>query len=137
MPWIHNVRNLDAVIAVDDNDCMNLLRLFNEPDGKALLSSRGVPGSSSNPFPLLGISGIGNLLASIKLARTTRWRRTRGRDLLTDSMQLYESRLRELTEQEGAFDKPAAVRARAISLEGQRGTCVLELTTRKKSACIT
>ncbi len=34
VPWIHNVRNTDAVAAIDDEDCMRLLRLFNEPAGR-------------------------------------------------------------------------------------------------------
>ncbi len=129
MPWIHNVRNTDAVIAVDDDDCMDLLRLFNEKEGKALLSSRGVPGTLIESLPLLGISGIGNLLASIKLAR---YYEMTEKDvvvtILTDSMELYGSRVRELGEQEGPFDQAAAVRAHAVSLEGQRSDNVLELT---------
>lgn len=129
VPWIHNVRNLDAVIAVDDRDCMNLLRLFNEPQGTKLLASRGVPAALIDSLPLLGISGMGNLLASIKLARYYEM----SKDdtvvtILTDSMQLYGSRVRELAEQEGPFDRDAAVRAMAVSLEGQRADNVLELT---------
>jgi len=30
IPWVHNVRNTDAVAAIDDEDCMRILRLFNE-----------------------------------------------------------------------------------------------------------
>jgi len=129
VPWIHNVRNLDAVIAVDDNDCMNLLRLFNEKEGKTLLASRGVPQKLIDSLDLLGISGMGNLLASIKLAR---YYELSEKDvvvtILTDSMQLYGSRVKEMQEQAGAFDRAAAVRANAISLEGQRSDNVLELT---------
>jgi len=129
VPWIHNVRNLDAVIAVDDNDCMNLLRLFNEKEGKTLLASRGVPQKLIESLDLLGISGMGNLLASIKLAK---YYELSEKDvvvtILTDSMQLYGSRVKELQEQAGAFDRAAAVRANAISLEGQRSDNVLELT---------
>ena len=43
VPWVHNVRNTDAVAAIDDEDCMRLLRLFNEPAGKELLAAAGVP----------------------------------------------------------------------------------------------
>ena len=129
VPWIHNVRNLDAVIAVDDNDCMNLLRLFNEKEGKAFLASRGVPQKLIDSLDLLGISGMGNVLASIKLAR---YYELSEKDvvvtILTDSMQLYGSRVKELAEQQGAFDTAAAVRAHAVSLEGQRSDNVLELT---------
>ncbi|MHA1168215.1 MAG: pyridoxal-phosphate dependent enzyme, partial [Candidatus Hodarchaeales archaeon] len=37
VPWIHNVKNTDFVIAIDDRDCMNLIRLFNEPAGHSYL----------------------------------------------------------------------------------------------------
>ena len=40
IPWVHNVRNTDMVVAIDDEDCMRLLRLFNEPAGRKHLASR-------------------------------------------------------------------------------------------------
>ena len=70
VPWIHNVRNTDAVAAIDDEDCMRLLRLFNEPAGRATLGEQGVTAATLVArLPLLGISSIGNLLAAIKTAR--------------------------------------------------------------------
>ena len=36
VPWIHNVRNTDMVVAIDDEQPMQLLRLFNEPAGQAV-----------------------------------------------------------------------------------------------------
>ena len=133
VPWIHNVRNTDAVIAVDDADCMSLLRLFNESEGKALLAARGVADDTIRSLPLLGISGIANLLASIKLARACGL----SEDdvvvtILTDSLDLYGSRLVELTEAEGPFDREAAIRAHAVSLAGQSADNVLELTERER-----
>ena len=133
VPWIHNVRNTDAVVAVDDADCMSLLRLFNEPEGKARLAATGVPDDTIRSLPLLGISGIANLLASIKLARACGF----SEDdvvvtILTDSLDLYASRLAELTEAEGPFDREAAIRAHAVSLAGQGADHVLELTERDR-----
>jgi len=129
VPWIHNVRNTDAVAAVDDADCIRLLRLFNEKEGRALLASRGVPREVIEKLPLVGISGIGNLLASIKVARHFELSE---RDvvftILTDSMELYGSRLAELEKSEGPFDRDAAVAAWAGSLAGQRDDNLLELT---------
>ncbi len=129
VPWIHNVRNTDVVIAVDDADCINLLRLFNEKAGKERLAALGVREDFIAKLPLLGISGIGNLLASIKLARYFEY----GENdvvftILTDSMELYGSRLREMNEAFGNFTREAAIRAHAVSLEGQRADNVLELT---------
>jgi len=133
VPWIHNVRNTDAVIAVDDEDCMRLLRLFNEKEGRALLAGRGVPQDVIQRLPLVGISGVGNLLASIKLAR---WFELSEHDvvftILTDSMELYGSRLAELSKSEGPFDRDAAVAAWAGSLAGQRADNLLELSHPEK-----
>ena len=33
VPWIHNVKNTDMVIDVDDADSMAMIRLFNEDSG--------------------------------------------------------------------------------------------------------
>ncbi len=43
VPWIHNVKNTDMIIALDDNVIVNLSRLFNEPAGQAYLVKKGVP----------------------------------------------------------------------------------------------
>jgi cysteine synthase len=133
VPWIHNVRNTDAVIAVDDADCMGLLRLFNEPVGMALLAAKGVPEDTIRSLPLLGISGICNLLASIKLAR---YHDLSEDDVvltvLTDSLDLYGSRLGELQVAEGPFDPGAAARTHAVSLAGQGVDHVLELSERER-----
>jgi cysteine synthase len=129
VPWIHNVKNTDFVASVDDADCMNLLRLFNEPAGRAFLDGRGVAKAVLERLPLIGISGMGNILAAIKLAR---YLELTEKDviltILTDSMELYGSRVKELAEAGGPFDREAAVRAHAVSLSGQRADNLLELT---------
>ena len=43
VPWIHNAKNTDMVIAVDDSNSMGIVRLFNEPIGQKYLSRKGVP----------------------------------------------------------------------------------------------
>src|SRR4030065_498800 len=43
VPWIHNAKNTDLVIAVDDNNSMGIIRLFNEPVGQKYLSKKDVP----------------------------------------------------------------------------------------------
>lgn len=43
IPWIHNIRNMDMVAAIDDETPIRLMRLFNEPEGKKYLLSQGVP----------------------------------------------------------------------------------------------
>ena len=128
VPWIHNIRNTDVVIDVDDNDCIRLLRLFNERAGKDYLSKEGVDAATAAKLDLLGISGIGNVLASIKLAK---YFELGERDVvvtvLTDSMQLYGSRLKELNEKHGAYTEKDAVRDFHASCLGADTSSMLEL----------
>ena len=109
VPWVHNVRNTDLVMAIDDAAPMALLRLFNEDAGKEYLVEGGVPDGLVGDLHLLGISGISNLLSAVKMAR---WFELGPRDvvvtILTDSMDLYGSRVTELREEEGAFDTTRA-----------------------------
>lgn len=104
VPWVHNVKNTDMVIAIDDNATMGLLRLFNEPAGQEYLASQGVPASFIEQLPLLGISGIANMLSAVKFAK---YYELGGNDVVlsvaTDSMEMYESRVRELREEQGEF----------------------------------
>ncbi|HPJ71786.1 MAG TPA: pyridoxal-phosphate dependent enzyme, partial [bacterium] len=56
VPWIHNLRNTDLVVDIADEDCMRILRLFNEPEGQEYLIKTGVPAELVESLPLLGIS---------------------------------------------------------------------------------
>ncbi len=109
VPWIHNVRATDVVTAIDDDATLRLLRLFNEPAGHSELARRGVPGAVLANLPLLGISSICNLLAAIKTARYFELDRN---DILlttfTDSVELYRTRLTELTTERGAYTERQA-----------------------------
>ncbi len=109
VPWIHNVRNTDMICAVDDEQCMALLRLFNEDAGRKFLQRRGVSGALVEQLPLLGISSICNLVASIQ---TARYYEMDGRDVLftslTDSMELYASRVAEQRELHGEYTETDA-----------------------------
>ena len=53
VPWIHNVKNTDMVVAIDDAATMSLIRLFNEPAGSEYLVSQGVPSELASQLPLL------------------------------------------------------------------------------------
>jgi cysteine synthase A len=104
VPWIHNVRATDVVTAVDDEATLRLLRLFNEPPGHAELSRRGVPDALISALPLLGISSICNLLAAIKTARYFELDATSVLlTVFTDSVDLYRTRLAELTTERGPY----------------------------------
>jgi cysteine synthase len=104
IPWIHNVRNTDMLMAIDDEACMSLARLFNEPAGREFLINQQVAETVVEQLDLLGISSIANLLSSIKFAR---WYELGEQDVVltvfTDSMELYGSRLRELHEEHGEY----------------------------------
>ncbi len=104
VPWIHNLKNTDMIMAIDDEACISLVRLFNEPAGRAYLVEQGVPEALVDQLDLLGISGIANLLSSIKFAK---WYELGENDIVltvfTDSMELYQSRLRELHEEHGEY----------------------------------
>ena len=106
VPWIHNVRNTDMVIGLDDEICMHSVRLFNEPEGRAYLREQGVKDEFINKLDLLGISGIGNMVGCIKMAK---YYELTNKDVLvtvcTDSMELYRTRVQELEEKYGKYTK--------------------------------
>ena len=110
VPWIHNVKNTDLVIAVDDEDSLRLLRLFNEPAGKEyLVREAGLAPELVEKLSLLGISGIANLLCAIKTAKY--YELTKDdvvATVLTDSAEMYGSRLKEMTAEEGAYSQMRA-----------------------------
>ncbi len=135
VPWVHNVRNTDAIAAIDDEDCMRVLRLFNEPHGREFLGSLGVSDTDVRNLPLLGISGIGNLLAAIKSAKYYEFD---GNDVVmtvfTDSSELYGSRLIELREERGGYSLIQAAKDYAGPLAHQGTDYFKELTYREKKA---
>jgi cysteine synthase len=106
VPWVHNVKNTDLIVAIDDNAVVNLARLFNEPVGRNYLVSQGVPEDSINQLDLLGFSGISNILSAIKFAKYYEM----GKNdvvltVLTDSMELYGSRLSEMQAEFGDYQE--------------------------------
>ncbi|MEG1536665.1 MAG: pyridoxal-5-phosphate-dependent protein subunit beta [Clostridiales bacterium] len=134
VPWIHNVKNTDMIIDIDDNDSQNLLRLFNEPEGRQyLIEEAGVDPQLVEKLDYLGISGIANLLAAIKMAK---YYELTEQDViatvLTDSMEFYGSRLCELQEQGGAYNQAKAALDYGLHLMGQRTDKLLELTYPEK-----
>lgn len=112
VPWIHNVKNTDMVVAIDDAAAMGLMRLFNEETGQEYLYKQGVSPDLIQQLPSLGISGIANVLSAIKMAK---YYEMTERDVLltvaTDSMEMYRSRVQELRTEEGDFTELAAAAA--------------------------
>jgi cysteine synthase len=134
IPWIHNVRTTDMAIAIDDNDAMALLRLFNEPAGKEFLASDvGMSHEDVENLALVGISGIANMLCAIKFAK---YYELTGKDVvvtvLTDCSQMYQSRIKELNEMEGTYSgSKAAVDFRGSLLSAGTDS-LLELTNSER-----
>ncbi|OLS32290.1 MAG: Cysteine synthase [Candidatus Heimdallarchaeota archaeon AB_125] len=133
IPWIHNVKNTDMVIAIDDKDTQWIMRLFNEPEGHSLLRDIGVSEDLIGKLHLLGISSIANLLMSIKMAK---YYELTSNDVVltvfTDSMELYQSRLQEMRVEYGPFTKENAIRSLYAHLRGQKIDSMLELNYLQK-----
>ena len=134
IPWVHNVKNTDMAIAIDDNDCMALLRLFNEEAGREYLASAvKLDRDQVDSLALMGISGIANMLCCIKFAKYYELNES---DVvftvLTDSVDMYRSRLAELNEEEGPYSKEKAAEDFGNSLQGETVDNMLELTIQER-----
>ena len=129
VPWIHNVKNTDMVIAIDDQDCMDVYRLFNEKAGIDYLKNAGVSDADIAHLALYGISGVANVLAAIKMAK---YYEMDENDvvftILTDSSVMYTSRLEELNTKQGKFTAIDAAKVHASALLHQGIDNVKELT---------
>lgn len=129
VPWVHNVKNTDVVTAIDDEDCMRAIRLFNEPEGKSFLKSIGVEEHVLNQLDLLGISSVANLISAIK---TAKYYEMDEDDVIitvaTDSMEMYDSRIKELNEERGAYTQLQAGRDFEKTMLGASVDYLKELT---------
>ena len=130
IPWIHNVKNTDMAIAIDDEDSQRLLRLFNTADGQAYLKNElGLDDALIEKLTWLGISGIANVLCCIKMAKY--YELTEDDILctvLTDSAGMYGSRIEELNEAHGAYSQLEAAKDHSLHMLGLKTDNLLELT---------
>jgi cysteine synthase A len=135
VPWIHNVKNTDLIVAIDDHAIVNLARLFNEEAGRRYLIKQGVQEDIVGNLDLLGFSGISNVLSAIKMAK---YYELGEHDIvltiLTDSMELYGSRLTEMHQEFGEYSENHAAADFARYLLGESTDNMLELayTDRKR-----
>jgi cysteine synthase len=123
--WIHNVWATDLLVCVDDQDCLEGLQLIEE--GAETLAAAGIdPALARSWSGVFGVSGVCNVLASIKAARHYA---LRAKDAVvtvaTDGFDRYPSVLRRLTAERGPMDKDEAHR-RMSRFRGQKADWILE-----------
>ena len=130
IPWIHNVKNTDMVIDIDDEDSQRLIRLFNDPIGKEyLINEAHVSPDVVEKLSYLGISGTANVLCAIKMAK---YYEMTEHDViatvLTDSVDMYGSRIKELEEENGPYTMTSAAVDHNLHMLGIRTDNMEELT---------
>jgi cysteine synthase len=101
--WIHNVRNMDLLMCVDDTECKLILQVLSDPAGQEYLAGAGLDEATVQELStMFGISGVCNLIGAIKTAKYYRL----GPDetvvtVLTDGIDRYYSVMDRLTERFG------------------------------------
>jgi cysteine synthase len=134
VPWIHNVKNTDMVIAIDDNDSLGFFRLCNEPAGQEYLRKLGVSEEVIEKLSWIGISGAANILSCIKFAKYYELgENDMVMTVLTDSAEMYQSRLKEMeAERGGEYDNLNAAIDYNRHVQGVRTDSMEELTYQSK-----
>jgi cysteine synthase A len=128
--WIHHVGNLDAMMCIDDEECLLGLRLVSDPVGTAYLGGEaGLGKFAARLSTLLGISGVCNILGAIK---TARWLGL-GQDeavvtIATDGFDRYPSVMRRLAERAGPLTRETAREHLARIFHGQKLDWIAEGT---------
>jgi cysteine synthase A len=132
IPLIHNVMNTDAVVGVTDTASDALNHLFgNETGRKYLATRRKIDPEVIRQFEHIGISGLANIVAAIKLAKHLELTEddvimtvaTDGAELYVSERQAYEAQ-----KYPHGFDEINAGEAFGHHLEGIADDHVLELT---------
>jgi len=135
IPWIHNVKNTDAITAIDDEDPMRILRLFNESEGIKFLKNERIDPLIIDSLDLLGISGISNMLSAIK---TAKYYELTSDDIVfavaTDSACMYHSRIEELLEERGNYNSLQAAKDFEKCILGQVTDNMRELNYKDRQA---
>lgn len=109
--WIHNVLNMDALMAIDDGDALNGLRLFWEEAGReALIRRFGLAEDTvAQLAETLGISGVCNIIGAIKTAKHYNLSE---KDVVvtvaTDAMERYGSVMSAMRAAHGGLDEASA-----------------------------
>jgi cysteine synthase len=128
--WIHHVANLDAMMCIDDQECLLGLQLVSDPAGTELLAGEaGLGDLAARLSELLGVSGVCNILGAIK---TARWLGLGKGDavvtIATDGFDRYPSVMRRLAERTGPLTREKARESLARIFHGQKLDWIAEGT---------
>jgi len=125
--WIHNVWATDLLVCVDDEECLEGLQLLQE--GTEALVAEGVPSRLAESWvDFFGISGVCNVLASIKAARYYGLGPKEAVfTVATDGFDRYPSVLKRFNERRGPMSRDEA-RRRLSVFRGQKSDWLLEGT---------
>jgi cysteine synthase len=137
VPLIHNVMNTDVVVGVSDRCTGALDLLFNSETGLSYLASRRyIDPELLGALKLIGLSGVANLVAAIKVAK----RLELGDEdailtVATDSAALYGSERRKFSAANypNGFDAVSAGEVFGQHLLGAADNDMLELTHGERS----
>lgn len=105
--WIHNVKNMDAIMCVDDIECKKGLQLLTDPAGiEFLAKDAGISEDNVKKMSeIFGISGVCNVLGAIK---TAKYYEMTSRDnvitIATDSIDRYHSVMKAMSDKYGKMD---------------------------------
>lgn len=104
--WIHNVMNMDAMVAVDDVESKKGLQFLTDPVGMDFISKLGVRQEDVELMSqIFGISGVCNLYSAIKVAK---YYDMTEKDTLftiaTDNIDRYRTVMKDLDKQYGQMD---------------------------------
>ncbi|HSW30204.1 MAG TPA: pyridoxal-phosphate dependent enzyme [Longimicrobiales bacterium] len=131
VPLIHNVMNTDVVVAVSDRSTDQLGLLFSHREGlRYVADRRGVPEEVVTALRDIGISGICNIVAAIKVAKQFGY----GPDdailtVATDGAAMYDTEFEKVLRRDfrGSFDAVSAAEAFGEHLLGAGTDHLLEL----------
>jgi cysteine synthase len=123
--WIHNVRNTDMMVCIDDRDCLRGLQLLQEGHD-TLAAELDVDGAWLESIDgVFGISGVCNILAAIKTARAYDMGPERAIfTVATDGFDRYPSVMKRLTQEEGQMTPDVAKRRIDIFRDADTSWCL-------------
>jgi len=137
IPLIHNVMNTDMVVAISDRATDRLNVVFNSAEGREyLVRRRGLDADwVASHLGCLGLSGIANVLAAIKVAKYFDLSADEAViTVATDNAALYatESERTRARDFSNGFDEVAAAETVGCYISGAGTDDMLELSTRQR-----